>query len=187
MTTSPPDAGTAWARHCPTAYPYAWFNELKLGACPPGFTRFATDDEADLITGTITEEEYKRRSRRPVITPSRSSEGPSRAGRGVPRDKPKRRSQRATVARRFKELSDFMRITHATLTPAQRTVWLAVYTFAERGTATVTQATMARIGGVTERSIKRAVAALVRRGLLEILEQGRPGRCSSYRYRAQAE
>jgi DNA-binding MarR family transcriptional regulator len=87
------------------------------------------------------------------------------------------------VGQRFHDLSTFLRTVHPGLTPTQRAIWLAVFAFSENGRATVTQATLARIGGVTVRAVQKALRGLVGRGLLEVLERGKPGRSSVYRYR----
>jgi hypothetical protein len=94
-----------------------------------------------------------------------------------------RPNRRATVAQRFKDLSRFVRECHAGLTPTERSVWFAVFTFTRNGRATVTQATLAKIGGVSTRSVRTAVRGLEQQELLTVLEQGRPGRSSVYRYR----
>ena len=56
-----------------------------------------------------------------------------------PRSATGQSNQRATVAQRFKDLSRFLRDVHSELTPTERTVWLAVFTFSTNGRATVTQ------------------------------------------------
>ncbi len=185
MTAKLPEPGSVWARRFPDAYPHEWYVQQKLESLPTGFTRLATREEADLITGRISEEEYARRDARPASSPSDGGEGGGRSVRPSRSRKP-RASQRESVAKRFKDLSEFVRQTHAELTPSERSVWLAVFNFTKGGIATVTQATMAKIANANVRSIKRAVAGLVRRGLLEIVEQGRPGRSSVYRYRPKA-
>ena len=172
MTTDRPTPDSAWATHCPDAYPEEWYDALELGSLPSGFTRFASDEEAALILGRVNPDDFARRQR--VTSP------PSPIGR-VSRRRPN--ASREAVRQRFRDFSTFLRTIHPNLTPTQRTIWLAVYGFSERGRATVTQATLARIGGVTVRAVQKAMPGLIKSGLLDVLEKGRPGRSSVYRYR----
>lgn len=183
MTTNRPDQDSAWARHCGEAYPHEWFIALKLLGMPHGFTRLATPEEENLITGKVTEAEFVNRSKPPFVPPSASTEQGTRPTRSDKRSK-RKGSRTKGAGARFKDLSEFVRLRAAALTKAELAVWIAVFNFAQGGTATVTQAKLAKIAGTTERTIKRAVASLVQRGLLEIVERGRPGRCSVYRYLA---
>ena len=93
-----------------------------------------------------------------------------------------RKSQRAGVARRFRDLSRFVREVNANLTPTERSVWLCVFAFSQRNRTTIGQSTLAEYGGVGVRAVKKAVASLKRNGLIRVLEQGYPGRTSVYRY-----
>ena len=53
-----PEAGSAWQRHCADAWPA----EYDAGpGLPQGFRRYATDREAALITGRMTEAEFAGR------------------------------------------------------------------------------------------------------------------------------
>ena len=169
MTTDPPAPGTPWALHCPDAYPFEWSVALGLSAFPPGFARFATDAEAAVITGKVPYAGPPRRRVPPSLPPARSRKGS--------------RPKRADVGERFRDLSAFIRGPHRDLTPTARAVWFCVYTFTQDGRAIVTQAKMAEYGGVSVRSVKTAVKTLAKCGLLEVLERGRPGRSSVYRYR----
>ena len=96
--------------------------------------------------------------------------------------RPDVRNKRAAVAQRFQHLSRFLREFHADLTPTERSVWLSVFVFSTNGRATVTQTTLAKIGNVTSRSVRTAVRGLEGKGLLRVLEHGRPGRSSVYQY-----
>ena len=53
-----PEPGSAWARHCPDAWPAEYDGVPGL---PQGFRRYATDREAALITGRMTEAEFTGR------------------------------------------------------------------------------------------------------------------------------
>lgn len=171
MTTDRPAPGSPWAARCPDAYPVEWYDAFALSSLPEGFTRFATDEEAALITGRLTVGELTR-----PRTPS------APAAPAQTRSKRKR----ADVGQRFRDLSTFLRGPHCGLTPTARAVWLCVYAFTENGRAIVTQATMAEYGGVSVRAVKSAVKQLEKCGLLEVVERGRPGRSSVYRYQVSA-
>jgi hypothetical protein len=175
MTTERPEPGSAWADHCPDAFPVEWFDALQLSALPAGFNRFATDEEAALIVGIITPAEFEQRwDRPPQTTPPGSPEQRSRRRSG---------GNRTAVRQRFRDLSTFVRTVHANLTPTQRAIWLAVFAFSENGRAIVTQATLARVAGVTVRAVQKAIPGLTAKGILDVLEKGKPGRSSVYRYR----
>lgn len=58
MSERRPEPGSAWARHCPDAWPREWLD--RSGELPPGFTRAADPREADLITGRASEAEFVR-------------------------------------------------------------------------------------------------------------------------------
>jgi hypothetical protein len=169
MSPERPVPGSPWATTCPDAYPIEWFDAEGLTALPPGFTRFATDEEAALITGKLCVEDFRSARSTPSVRPATSGARLKR--------------KRADVGQRFRDLSAFLRGPHRDLTPTARAVWLCLYTFTENGRAIVTQAKMAEFGGVSVRSVKTAVRTLERCGLLEVLERGRPGRASVYRYR----
>jgi hypothetical protein len=170
MTTDLPMPGSSWARFCSDAYPEAWFDALGLKALPAGFARFATDHEAALIVGKITPDEFAKRTQDPPSCARQTQ-------------KQRQRSNRAAVSERFRDLSTFLRTAHAKLTPTQRAIWVTVYAFSQEGRCTVTQATLAKIAGVTTRAVQKAIPRLIAEGLLEVLEKGRPGRSSVYRYR----
>jgi hypothetical protein len=91
-------------------------------------------------------------------------------------------NRRTAVAKRFQDMTRFLLEFHADLTPTERSVWLSVYVFSTNGRATVTQTTLAKIGNVTPRAVRTAVRGLEGKGLLRVLEKGRPGRSSVYRY-----
>ena len=133
MSTDRPTPGTPWATHCPDAYPVEWYDAHGLSALPAGFTRFATDEEAALITGKLPVGEFRRV--RDIPSARASAQG-----------RPKRK--RTDVGQRFRDLSTFLRGPHRDLTPTARSVWLCVYTFTENGCAIVTQTKMAEFGGV---------------------------------------
>lgn len=58
MNEHRPEPGSAWARHCPDAWPREWLD--SSGELPPGFSRAADPREADLITGRTSEAEFVR-------------------------------------------------------------------------------------------------------------------------------
>ena len=103
MSTERPAPGSPWARICPDAYPVEWYDAQGLTALPAGFTRFATDEEASLITGKLRVEEFRRAPNSPSVPPATA------------RTRPKRK--RADVGQRFRDLSAFLRGPHKELTP----------------------------------------------------------------------
>ena len=63
MTYPRPEPNSAWARHCPEAFPRDWL--AGSPAIPAGFARIATDREADLICGRLSEAAFLGRKPAP--------------------------------------------------------------------------------------------------------------------------
>jgi hypothetical protein len=155
MTTDRPPAGSPWAALCPDAYPAEWYDALGLTALPPGFGRFATDDEADVITG---------RTAAPA-RPEPHRRAPS-ANRWD-RDKP-------TAPGRFGVLNGFADYSLAGLTGSDVKTWLILFRDTKAdGTARTGQRDIARRAGLKVRVIQKAVARLEAKGLLEVVRRGR--------------
>ncbi|QEL19129.1 helix-turn-helix domain-containing protein [Limnoglobus roseus] len=76
ISTLCPKPGSAWAKHCPTAYPWEWMKEGE--ALPDGFLRMATDREADLIVGRITEGEFIGEPLPTSLSPAQPKQGAAR-------------------------------------------------------------------------------------------------------------
>jgi hypothetical protein len=170
MTTGPPPSGSPWATRCPDAYPAEWLDALGLTALPAGFARFVTADESALIAGAITAAEFDARTGR---TAQRGSPSPRR---GAPAAKPDGR---------FAVLNGFVDAELWELTRAEVAVWLVLYRDTKPdGTARTGQADLARRAGCDPRTVRRALATLKSRGLVEVLTKGRLGAGPS-RYRVK--
>jgi DNA-binding MarR family transcriptional regulator len=60
----------------------------------------------------------------------------------------------------------------AKLSRAEIAVWLILYRDTKDGVARTAQSDLARRAGVNERTVRRAIKKLVRKGLLEVVRQG---------------
>ena len=87
---------------------------------------------------------------------------------------PRRKPARETAGR-FGVFNSFMDHTHAGLTPSARAVWLTLYRHvnAEAGTACLSQGRLADTAGVSDRMVRKALAELDGRGLIEVKTLGR--------------
>ena len=172
MTTDPPAPGSAWATHCPDAYPVEWLDALGLPALPAGFSRFATADEVGLITGAIAPAEYRSQRGR-ASRPETPSTAP---GRGARTAKPEGR---------FAVLNSFIDIEMRKLTRAEAAVWFILYRDTKPdGTARTGQTDLARRAGCDIRTVRRALDRLEEVGLVEVVRKGRLGSGPS-RYRVR--
>jgi len=92
--------------------------------------------------------------------------------RPAPPAKPKRR----TRSERFAVLNAFVDfgIADADLTPAEALVWLVLFRDTKgTGTARAGQADIARRAGIDIRTVRRAVASLETKGMLQTVRRGR--------------
>jgi hypothetical protein len=92
---------------------------------------------------------------------------------------------RRKAADRFAVLNAFVDFTLAGLTRNEMAVWLMLYRDTKPdGTARTSQADMARRVGTSDRTVRRALDGLKRRGLLKVTYRGGIGRGASvYRVR----
>jgi hypothetical protein len=90
-----PEPDSPWARYCPEAWPREW---LVRGRMPDGFTRPATQDEADLITGRISERLFLWRTGR-LTVPSPDARTDA-ASSGPARDRGRQSAKRGRSAKR---------------------------------------------------------------------------------------
>jgi hypothetical protein len=93
-------------------------------------------------------------------------------------DRPTRASQskRSSRSERFAALNAFVDfgIADAGLTPAEALVWLVLFRDTkDTGTARTGQADIARRAGLDVRTVRRAVASLAAKGLLQTVRRGR--------------
>lgn len=119
---------------------------------------------------------------RPAPSPSGCNGRPARhRGNGTAKGKPARRK----AADRFAVLNAFVDFTMQDLSRAESLVWLALFRDTKPdGTARTSQADLARRIGANGSTVKRAVAALVKAGLLSVVHRGSLRRGpSAYRVR----
>jgi len=90
---------------------------------------------------------------------------------------------KSAAAGRFGVLNAFADTTLATLDRASIAVWLLLWRDTKpNGLARTSQADLARRGGISERSVRRALDTLYRAGLLDVVRRGRLG-CGPSTYR----
>jgi len=96
--------------------------------------------------------------------------------------KTKGKTSRRNTGNRFAVFNAFVDFTMQGLSRAEALVWLVLYRDTKDGTARTAQSDIARRAGVNVRTVKRAIASLHRRGVLEIVHRGSLRRGpSSYR------
>ena len=88
--------------------------------------------------------------------------------------KPAPKRKRSRGAGRWDAFNTFMDFTHAGLTPAARSVWLALFRYTDHkaGSARVSQATLADRGGIGDRAVRKGIAELKDAGLLDVKRHG---------------
>jgi DNA-binding transcriptional ArsR family regulator len=85
---------------------------------------------------------------------------------------------------RFRSLNDFCDVTLCELSRNEIAVWLLLWRDERDGTTRTSQADLAKRAGVSDRTIRRTLASLERRGLLKVSFRGGIRRgCSVYRIR----
>lgn len=84
-----------------------------------------------------------------------------------PKPKPKRKA-----ANRFAVLNGFVDVTMGELSRAEIATWLILYRDVRNGTARTSQTDIARRGGMSTRTVKRAIERLRGRGLLTVVRRG---------------
>jgi hypothetical protein len=159
MTTDRPPPGSAWARTCPDAYPYAWFEAQQLPKLPAGFSRFATPAEVEIITGATTTTAVRRNpATRPAVPAA-----------------PKPRPAPASGSR-WQQLNGFVDGQMRDLTACELRVWLALFRDTKpTGTARTGQADIGRRAGISTRGVRKALSGLVAKGLVSVVTRGRIG------------
>jgi hypothetical protein len=90
-----------------------------------------------------------------------------------------------SVHGRFTEINEFIDYTLAHLTPSAVAVWLILWRDTKpNGLARTGQADLARRAGVTDRTVREALAELIKSGLVKVVRKGRVGiGPSTYRVR----
>jgi Helix-turn-helix domain len=85
---------------------------------------------------------------------------------------------------RFKMMNAFVDATACSLSRAPFAVWVVLYREAYYDIACVGQESIAKRAGVNVRTVRRAIGTLKAKGLLDVIEKGRPGfRPNKYRIR----
>ena len=94
-----------------------------------------------------------------------------------PADKIDRKTAKPSKAKgkskgRFHEINAFADFSLASLDRAEIAVWLLLWRDAKDGTARTSQSDLARRAGVNDRSVRRAIVSLERKGLLTVVYRG---------------
>jgi DNA-binding MarR family transcriptional regulator len=91
-------------------------------------------------------------------------------------------AQRRQATDRFTQLNTFVDQRLRELQRSELAVWLILYRDARNGIAQTGQTDIARRAGIRRRTVVRAIAQLIERGLIELVERGtRNGSTSRYR------
>jgi hypothetical protein len=166
MTTRRPEPGSAWARHCADAWPRCWLDESRT--LPEGFTRPATPDESDLITGRIGEAEFLRRTGKPGAPSSPSSKpaGKTRRGKG----------ELSLVVRKlfgWNRFLDGLKDREPKLTPLAVALWCWLWRCAKDGHARATENRLGLRFGVCRNTIRKKLRELEQAGFLSTIRKGK--------------
>ncbi len=94
-------------------------------------------------------------------------------------DKAKGKATRRRTGDRFATLNAFVDFTLRDLTRNELAVWLLLWRDTKTGTARTGQADLARRAGISDRTVRRAIESLRRRGLLKVTYRGGIGRGAS--------
>ena len=86
--------------------------------------------------------------------------------------KVKQKSNNRKTGNRFAILNAFVDATAAKLSRSEVLVWLVLYRDTRNGIAKTSQADIARRAGITDRTVRRAIDKLERRGLLVLIHRG---------------
>ena len=177
-----PEPGSLWARYCPEAWPREW---LVRGRMPDGFTRPATPDEADLITGRISERLFLWRTGR-LTNPSPRADTDAASGRT--RDRNRKPARRGRSAKRnalvervlgYRRFFNTMTALDEPLSVGAVAVWCWLWTCAKAGRAKLTTRKLAQRFRVGQSTATRWTGELARVGLIETLRRGKPGRSAT--------
>ena len=176
-----PEPDSLWARYCPDAWPREW---LVRGRMPDGFTRPATQDESDLITGRISERQFLWRTGRltvpsPDARTDAASSGPAR-DRGRQSARRGRSSKRnALVERVTGQRQFFEAAAELELSAGAIAVWCWLWTCTRKGQAKYTVRRLAERFGVVPSTVSRWVGELTNAGFVETVRRGKPGRSAT--------
>jgi DNA-binding MarR family transcriptional regulator len=166
-----PEPGSPWERFCPDAFPFEMLDSVG-GKLPPGFRRFASDAEADLIMGRITEEQFREaRSGKPAPSPA-----------SKPKRKPSAVVKKLFAANRF---ADGLMKQEPRLSPLAVAVWFWLWRCERKGLARCSVNRLAERFGVGRSTIQRRLNELRERGFIRLVRRGKSKRSASvYRVRS---
>ena len=88
------------------------------------------------------------------------------------RKEPKRKPNRRKTADRFAVLNAFVDCTAGTLSRSEMAVWWVLFRDTRDEIAQTSQGEIARRAGISDRTVRRALGRLERRGLLKIVYHG---------------
>ena len=178
-----PTPGSPWARHSPEAWPREW---LVRGRMPDGFTRPATQDEADLITGRISERLFLWRTGR-LTVPSPDARTDA-ASSGPARDHGRQSAKRGRSAKRnalvnktlgYRRFFAAVAALDEPLSVGAVAVWCWLWTCERKGRDKFTTRKLAQRFHVDQSTATRWMGELARVGLIEMVRRGKPGRSAT--------
>ena len=111
---------------------------------------------------------------------------PAEPVRSAERPETKRKPNRQNTGNRFAILNTFVDTAAGELTRSEILVWLVLYRDTRDGLAGTSQADIARRAGTTDRTVRRVIGRLERRGLLTTVYRGGLNRGTS-KYRISPE
>lgn len=175
MTDRRPAPGSPWERHCPDAWPREWL--AGAGEVPAGFTRPATVDEADLITGRVKEAEFLRRTGT-AGTPSFAA--PTKTQR-------KGKRKPSPVVRKlfgWNKFLDALAGREPKLHPLAVAIWCWLWRCEKDGRARTSERKLAERFGVCRDNVRARLDELLAAGFLAVARRGVHGKSATvYRVR----
>ena len=113
----------------------------------------------------------------PPVLPGASMLPPMESLEPIPERKPAtskkgKAEKKRNTCDRFAVLNGFVDCSMAGLTKAEALTWLILYRDTRNGTARTSQADIARRAGLSDRSVRSAIAKLVKVGLLIVVFRG---------------
>ena len=160
MTTERPEPGSAWQRHCPDAFPREWLTGNR--ELPDGFTRPATQIEADLICGRMSEARFGA-SRTGSAPPSSPSAKPRKKGKPSP-----------VVLKMFgyNRFLDALAKREPRFSTLAVALWCWLWRCEKDGRALTSERRLEDRFGVSRKTIRKALRALEEAGFLRRVRKG---------------
>lgn len=164
-----PEPGSAWARHCPDAWPRDWLDETRT--LPPGFTRAAAPLEADLITGRVTEAGF-------LVAAGRLTPRPATA-KGQRTDGKRKPNPVVVKVLGYRRFFDELPGISPPLSAGAVAVWCWLWTCERKGLARCTVRSLARRFGVGPSTAGRWLAELRGTGFAQVVRRGCQGKAAT--------